>query len=363
MNAKTLIPLAAGLGIGGFALWMGFNTLKNARGSQHAVPTVEVWAAKADIPRGTEVTEQLVNTLPYPATLIPSGAFKDKEQLLGRVVRVDAPAGLPILESMVLAPGARAGLFVKPGLRAVGVKIDEGSGVDFHLEPGCFVDVVGSFQIRRDGRQETVARTIVENVEVAAVGQRLSPVQGGEVEDKAGKRTTVRAVTLFVEPDDVPKLLLAEEKGRIKLGLRNDADSGRMASNQSVSDRELTGEATEHQAPTNAATAPTLMDRLRGMLGQAPSGQAVSLNGATLPADAALAAAQLLPTSLAWEVAVYRGQQKETIRFKNRDSRELAKDTGKGRAAARGSPAEPVSLSDTDDQTQSVEPEPKERQE
>jgi Flp pilus assembly protein CpaB len=130
----------------------------------------------------------MLTPMAFPVKLVPASALKDKEQVIGRVPRVEAPAGLPILEEMLLAPGEPAGVHVPPGLRAVAVKIDEGSGVDFHLEPGCHVDVIGYFTVRDRNRQETVARTIIENVRVAAVGPRLSAVTA-EGEERASRPT------------------------------------------------------------------------------------------------------------------------------------------------------------------------------
>ncbi len=274
MNGKALIPLVAGLGIGGFALWMGFNTLKNARGAQRPVEHAEIWSATTDIPRGTYITEEMIQPLRWPAGMMPPGAVQKKDELVGRVPRLDAPAGLPILNEMLLPPGARQGLIVKPGYRAVAVQIDAGSGVDYHLEPGCFVDVIGSFTIRNNqGRNETIARTILENVEVAAVGPRVSPVQ---TEEEGGRRSSrkVRAVTLLVKPDDPPKLLLTEQKGRIKLSLRNDEDGGRPQSNENtfVSMSELTGEQ-DDDAPTPAPR-PTPTTIVRQPVAVAPAAKA-----------------------------------------------------------------------------------------
>ncbi len=366
MNGKALIPLAAGLGIGGFALWMGFSTLKSARGSQKPAEDVQVWSAQADIPRGTEITAEMIAAVPFPTKLVPEGAITDQEQLLGRVPRLDAPAGLPILEKMLLAPGARAGIHVKPGFRAVAVKIDAGSGVDFHLEPGCFVDVVGSFTVRRDNRQETLARIIVENVEVAAVGPRVSPVRSGDLEEKTTKRT-VRAVTLFVHPDDVPKLLLAEQKGKIKLSMRNDEDGGKVASRRAISDRELTGEVPEKETKEgeseDAKAAGSFLGRLRGMFTQPEVKPA--------PTPLQLAAGPPVLASPPWEIAIYRGQEREIVRFKDRDSRELVDDdaenpaqSGKVGPAAQQELRPPsttaAALAASDEDKQDAEPEPME---
>ena len=214
MNARAIIPLVAGLGIGGLALKLGINVLQNAKGASSG-ERVPVWSARVEIPRGTAITAEMLNALGYPQDVLPPGAFKekDKDKLVGRVARLVVPANLPVLENMLAPPGALAGVFPKPGFRAVAVKIDESSGVDFHLEPGCFVDVLGGVKDRK-GNSAT-ARLVVENVEVAAVGDKISPAEkpaegGGKSKEKP---RPVRAVTLYVRPDQAKKLLLAEQEG------------------------------------------------------------------------------------------------------------------------------------------------------
>ena len=71
MNGKALIPLVAGLGIGGFALWMGVQTLRSVKGAQRPAENTSVWAAKETIPRGTEITEEMGITVPFPQALLP----------------------------------------------------------------------------------------------------------------------------------------------------------------------------------------------------------------------------------------------------------------------------------------------------
>lgn len=246
MNAKALIPLVVGLGIAGLAAKLGLDFIKKAEGKQTKLVTL--WTPTADIQRGVAIDETMLRKLEYPAEVAPPGALANLEKIVGRVPHTGAPAGVPILDSMLLAPGARAGVRVPPGLRAVAVRIDESSGVDNHLEPGCHVDVVGVFTIRTDNRAETVARTIIEDVEVAAVGQRLAPSvpTPGEEKDKksSSRERPARAVTLLVKPDQVPTLHLAEQKGKIKLSMRGVQDQSYATPAAPVSEDELLGDAT-----------------------------------------------------------------------------------------------------------------------
>ena len=74
MNAKAMIPLVAGLGIGGVALKLGLSTVQKARAGQQTAPRVQVWVAKEDIPRGSKIQEDMLQSIPFPADVLPAGA-------------------------------------------------------------------------------------------------------------------------------------------------------------------------------------------------------------------------------------------------------------------------------------------------
>lgn len=223
MNAKAIVPLVAGLGIAGVAAKLGFDYVKKAQGAP--TKTVQLWTTTEDVPRGTAISEQMLAPMAFPSNLAPKAAVADKTKLVGRVPHTGVSSGVPILESMLLAPGTKSGIHVPPGYRAVAVKIDESSGVDNHLQPGAHVDVVGYFTIKSKSKAETRARTLIEDVEVAAVGQNISaevPTKP-DPKDKSSRGRSekpARAATLLVKPDQVPVLLLAEQRGKIKLSMR-----------------------------------------------------------------------------------------------------------------------------------------------
>ena len=319
MNGKAVIPLVAGLCIGGFALKMVFDTVKKAKGAQTAM--TQVWTANMDIQLGSRVTEQMIKPVSFPTAAVPPGAFTKKEKLVGRVLRFDTVNGIPVVEGMLHPEGTPAGLVVKEGFRAVAVKIDDSSGVDNHLWPGCKVDVIGYFNIRRGGRNETVARAIIDNVEVAAVGQRLSTIEATDPADKGKKAQPARAVTLFVKPDQVPILHLAEQRGKIKLAMRNSTEGlGEETPQVAVNERAVTGEKdeVEESETEDGEKKPGLGEMFAGLFGKKPAQD---------PAEKALEAApqpaQLPPVATAgWVTRVYRGNHVEEIQWKDRSSRE-----------------------------------------
>jgi Flp pilus assembly protein CpaB len=99
-------------------------------------------------------------------------------------------------------------------MRAITVEINEFSGLAGHLAAGCRVDVVSTIQGEAG---ETLSRTIVQNVEVRAIGRR-NP-------DNDGQPEQVKSVTLLVKPKEAEAIELAAATGRPRLVLRGSGDN------------------------------------------------------------------------------------------------------------------------------------------
>jgi Flp pilus assembly protein CpaB len=314
MNPKALIPLIAGLAIAGLAAKLGFDQIKKARGA--SVETVSLWAPLDPIPRGTAITEQMLTAMDFPRNLAPGGAFTNKQKLVGRVPATTTPAGVPIVESMLLPPGTSPGVFVPPGYRAVAVKVDESTAVGNHLEPGVFVDVVGLFTVRQAGRAETVARTVIENVEVAAVGQRLAPEtpQPGDPEGRNSRPAKPpRAVVLLVKPDQVPIVHLAEQRGKIKLSMRGTTRDQTLASQMGDNDMVEEGSLLGLSEPKGGEKSNTFMDRVAKMFDSV--GSKPKPTTATPTAEPQAEPQPEENVELAWTMVVYNGDKRTVLGF------------------------------------------------
>lgn len=318
MNGKAVIPLVAGLCIGGFALKMVFDTVRKAKGAQ--TPMATVYAAKMDIPLGSKIDDTMLTELKYPAKAVPQGAFTKKDNLLGRVPRTLVVAGLPVVEGALHPPGAPPGLWVKSGFRAIAVRIDDSSGVDNHLYPGCFVDVVGYFNIRKSGKQETIARTLIENVEVAAVGARLSLADETTAGEGKKKPQPARAVTLFVKPDQVPSLHLAEQRGKIKLSMRAAESATSSAPSKpiaAVTESSVIGE------DEDSGKKDDQIGKLGGMFANFfASKEPVAAPPVVVPAVVAPPVEPAPAPKPAWVTTVHNGEKSREIQWKSRNSRE-----------------------------------------
>jgi Flp pilus assembly protein CpaB len=115
------------------------------------------------------------------------------------------------------------------GKRAVTLSLDDHSGLERILYPGCIVDVVASFKVNASEEMgRAVSTTLLQNIEVLAV--EGSSVVNKEDPDKVEARTTRTGtrrsllVTVMVDSKQAEALQLATQHGEVSLAMRNPAD-------------------------------------------------------------------------------------------------------------------------------------------
>lgn len=239
MKSKAIIPLAVGLAVGLFAIKYTMDTVKKAGGAPSE--TIPVVVAAMDVPALTEIKPEMLKVVKSPRTpLLPQDVISDPEKIRGRVALKSIPLGSPLLPSMLAVEGTQPGIVGRlgEGYRAVAVKIDESSGVAYLVRPNDWVDVLVVMDTTKHGRRETISRVILQNVQVGAVGQVLSDKQ--EAEGRGGGHA--KSVTLLVKTEDVPKLHLAETKGRITLAMRGLDDQKLSKKGPEASESEVFGD-------------------------------------------------------------------------------------------------------------------------
>lgn len=159
-------------------------------------------------------------------TINPTGAFKDTAPLAGRVPVIDLSEGSPLLEGQLVSGLA---LRVAEGERAVAIKADEVMGVGNKVQPGDFVDVFLMLKSDSKDIDRSQARLLLSRKRVLAFGG--ASVDGlTSKADKNGnsqsqqRAEAARTAVLAVPVDDVNRLALAENSGRLLLALRNPTD-------------------------------------------------------------------------------------------------------------------------------------------
>ena len=160
-----------------------------------------------------------------PSDSVPTGAILDTPDarigLRGSLVRKFLDTGSPVTSQDILRPRDRGFLasVLAPDSRAISIKVDAESGVSGLIWPGDYVDVVLTQVIdKADLAHGTLSETVLHNVRIIAIDQEI--VQGGPANNAtAGK--VARTVSLQLAPEQVKKITVAEQLGKLSLAVRS----------------------------------------------------------------------------------------------------------------------------------------------
>jgi pilus assembly protein CpaB len=230
--------------LGLLAAYLSWSYVRGAGEGARAANLVPVVVAAQDIPVRTQVTAQMLELKQVPADARHAKALTSLDQLNGKVTNLPIAAGEQVLSTKFFARKEDSGLAfrVPPGRRAVSVNVNEVISTGGLIVPGDFVDVIAIFTAEGANGQQggqavsDSAGIILQNIEVLAVAQSiqgpaaetpnngLASVTGGskpaDARQEAVARPNARTTTLAVTPEEAQKLILAEEKGKIRLALR-----------------------------------------------------------------------------------------------------------------------------------------------
>jgi pilus assembly protein CpaB len=208
-----LFGVSAAVGVNSF--------LKNPPSAQGDV--VPVVVAAADLPRGGNITAELLKVKEFPKDAVPAGALSKTEDAVNRGVSIPLLKDDPVLEGKLTPKGAGRGMaaLVPNGMRAYTIQTPNvAQGVAGFILPGNRVDVLlavaentvfGGTQI--PGGTTTM---LLQNVEILAVDQKTDAPAENKVDSKE-----LRSVTLLVAPQQANLLTLGQKKGELYLALRN----------------------------------------------------------------------------------------------------------------------------------------------
>jgi len=235
MDVKKIVLLVGALVIAAVTAIMAKNMFSGASAPQAQAAQVvqgpEVLVATRTLPVGTIIDAEAFRYQPWPQGLVQPAYFirgaqnADPQTLIGTVVRNEITAGQPLTSGAVVRPGERGFLAAAlgPGMRAVTVGVSATSGVAGFVFPGDRVDLVLTQEVEGggDGPPLRASETIVRNIRVLAVDQRLN------ARDESGNQVaqTVATVTFEATPKIAEKIAVAQTIGQLSLSLRSLADN------------------------------------------------------------------------------------------------------------------------------------------
>lgn len=206
-------------------VWLNNQADKQARNmetNQKPVVAKTIVVAGQSLRFGTELNAGMLREVPWPAASVPSGAFAKINDVVGhgrRVVLTAIEPNEPVLALKITGPGQRATLssLVKPGMKAVTIRVNDVEGVGGFVLPGDRVDVVLTRQIDKGNASTEI---VLQNTRVLAVDQTA--------DDRAAKATVAKSVTLEVDTVEAQKLWLASSVGSLSLLLRKAGETAQV---------------------------------------------------------------------------------------------------------------------------------------
>lgn len=182
---------------------------------QRGLEVEPVVVATKDLTFGENLEPDDMKVAMFPRGSVPKGSYASEDSLLGQVTKVFLMENEPILDSKLSSKGGGLSLLIEPTKRASSIQVDKVSGVSGFILPGDRVDVI--LTVNRPGSsRDAIAKTILQNLEVLAAGEKT--------QQKGNKVITVQAVTLLVDPEGAQDLALASSEGKLHLALRNPTD-------------------------------------------------------------------------------------------------------------------------------------------
>src|SRR5476651_1793600 len=192
---------------------------KNFEANKKPVATRTVVVAKEPLRFGTELSAAMLEEVPWPSDAVPTGAFANINDIVSggrRVVLAAIEANEPVLALKITGAGQRATLsaLVKPGMKAVTIRVNDVEGVGGFVLPGDHVDVVLTRQIDKGSATTEI---VLQNTRVLAVDQTA--------DERAFKAAVAKSVTLEVDTIEAQKVWLASSVGSLSLLLRKAGES------------------------------------------------------------------------------------------------------------------------------------------
>jgi pilus assembly protein CpaB len=196
-----------------------------------------VLVARVDIPKGTVVDPEMVETTIFPNQYVVPQAVTSLDRIAGMITVADIGKGEQISLSKLAQSRQAAGNLAGAtpvGKRAVTISVDNIASLAGMIKPGDSVDVIAMVPIpvqTADGKESSQLATLplFQNVLVIAVGQNIGlPVQQQLVSRYKKEETqteTSPLLTLALTAQEANLISFVQEQGKFRLVLRSPADS------------------------------------------------------------------------------------------------------------------------------------------
>lgn len=198
------------------------------------VPMAEILVAADNLAQGQPLEEKALRWQPWPKDSVHAGFITRSAQpdamkaLAGSMVRSHFVTGEPIREEKLSRNASLLASMLPPGKRAVAIRISVESTAGGFILPNDRVDVIQTVSRPGESQSENVSRTLLTNIRVLAVDQKVDEAKGQAV--AMGK-----TATLELSPDQAEVIAAGQATGILSLALRSAADGDEVSQLKSQS--------------------------------------------------------------------------------------------------------------------------------
>ena len=255
-QGQRLIGVALVLGVAAaVAGYFGLHGAAERTAAGQRANLRDVVVSVTDLTYGTKLESTMLRIAHYPKDAVPEGAYAHVDSVVGQTTKVFMAAREPVTAIKLSSRGGGLSMLVRPKMRAASIEVNQVSGVSGFVLPGDRVDVLITVSPSR-GVEDAVTRTLLQNIEVLAAGQKT--------QQKDGTPLSVQSVTLLVDPEGAEKVAHASHEGEIHLVLRNPADQSQVnlsAFSTPCQKRPSSSRSSRGSAPGQGRTGPSDMTR------------------------------------------------------------------------------------------------------
>jgi len=209
------------------AAFLSYQYLQEASVRYMPDDLIKVVKASKEIEKDSIISSSDIEVVTMPAKYTHPDVLRDKQEVVGRVATADISAGEQVLNSKVILDGDvpdRLSYTIPESKRAVSIPINEISGVSGFIEVGDRVDIIATLDIPVTGdkgteKDETFSILALQNIEVLAIGNNSESSKKSSSEDET--------LTLAVSVQEAQPLVLASERGNLRLLLRSPVDDAK----------------------------------------------------------------------------------------------------------------------------------------
>ncbi len=169
-------------------------------------------AADEIINRGQLMTEEI------PARYAHPNGVREVSDAIGKIASSYIAAGEEVIKEKLVGEKDRVSRLaykVPLNKRAVAIAVNETAAVSFKIQAGDRVDVMLTIDLPIPGSDPTTTILLLQDIEVLSVGAKTG------ASDSSGG---INTLTLAVTPEQAQPLILAGERGLIRLLLRSPVD-------------------------------------------------------------------------------------------------------------------------------------------